>query len=128
MIYIADTHTLLWFLSEDNQLSIRSKQIFEKVESGDGIMVIPTIVLAELMALCERKSCKEIYRRIIEKISEGENYNAYALDLNVVKAAENLTSLKDIHDRMIAATAQILEAPIITRDRIIKKHKVDIIW
>lgn len=128
MIYIADTHTLLWFLSEDSELSIKGKEIFEHVENGEGIIIIPTIVLAELMALCEKKSCKEIYAKIVEKIEQGENYNAYDLDLKVVKVAETLTRLRDIHDRIIAATAQILKAPIITRDRIIEQNNVDVIW
>jgi len=128
MIYVVDTHTLLWFLSEDSALSIKGRKILESVENGEGIIVIPTIVIAELMALCEKKSCKEIYVKIVEKIEQGENYNAYDLDLNVIKTAETLTTLRDIHDRMIAATAQILKAPIITRDRIIKQNNVDVIW
>ena len=129
MIYIADTHSLLWFLSEDVQLSAKAKQAFDICEEGRGVIVIPTIVLAELLYLCEKKGKEEQFFKVIEKIEEGTNYMTYNLDMKVIAECRNLKKIKEMHDKIIVATARILKATIITRDNNIKDSRyADIIW
>ena len=129
MIYIADTHSLLWFLSEDMQLSAKAKQAFDICEEGRGVIVIPTIVLAELLHLCEKKGKEEQFFKVIEKIEEGTNYMTYNLDMKVIDECRNLKKIKEMHDKIIVATARILKAAIITRDNNIKDSRyADVIW
>ena len=68
MIYIADTHSLIWFLAEDSNLSKKAKEIFDYAEIGKNAIVIPTIVLAELLYMCEQKQAPDKFSEIIKKI------------------------------------------------------------
>lgn len=49
MIYVTDTHSFLWFLVGSDKLSFKFRKIFERAESGDDTIIVPTIVLAEIM-------------------------------------------------------------------------------
>jgi len=49
MIYVTDTHGLVWYLTGDEKLSKSARQVFENAESGEDIIVIPSIVLAEIL-------------------------------------------------------------------------------
>lgn len=129
MIYIADTHSLIWFLSEDNKLSIKAKEIFEMSEIGEHTIVIPTIVLAEILYICEGKNRQKEFFETVEKIVRGINYMTYDLDLNVILECKNLSKIPDMHDRIIASTAKLLNAIIITKDKeIIDSNYVKTIW
>lgn len=55
MIFIADTHSFLWYLSEDSRLGKNAKSKFEHAEKGEAIIAIPTIVLAESLHILEKK-------------------------------------------------------------------------
>ena len=46
--YVADTHSLIWFVSEDDRLSKRAGRILEQAEESKIEVLIPTIVLAEI--------------------------------------------------------------------------------
>ena len=51
MIYVTDTHSFLWYLSEDKRLSKNAKSVFDKAENDSAVIVIPTIVLAESLQI-----------------------------------------------------------------------------
>ena len=129
MLSLAETHSLIWFLSEDSQLSPKAKEIFEATEKGESIIIVPVLVLAEAMFLCERKHMQHLFTKLVDKLREGTNYFVYDLDLETVLVSKELTLIPDIHDRLIVATARIAQAQIITRDRIIKKSGyASVIW
>lgn len=50
-----DTHSLCWYLSGDKRLSQRAHDEFVKAESGEEIILVPSIVLVEMFWLLERK-------------------------------------------------------------------------
>ena len=47
MDYVADTHSLVWYFTDDKQLSENALFAFEETV-GSGLVMIPTIVLAEI--------------------------------------------------------------------------------
>ena len=116
MLYVTDTHSLVWYLSEDYRLSVKAKEIFEYVEKGNIAIIIPTIVLAELFYICENKGLLNIFYLIIEKIKEGSSFIAYNLDLNIIVEFKDLLNISEMHDRIIVATARLLKADVITKD------------
>ncbi len=129
MVYVTDTHSFLWYLAEDKRLGTGARKIFDKAESGNEIIVVPTIVLAESMHILEEKKLSMKFKDIVKKIDTGLNYTPISLDMNVIKASENLTRLKELHDRIIVASAKVLNCPLITKDRNIKSSNyVDVVW
>jgi len=53
--YVADTHSLIWFLSEDDRLSDRAEYLLSRAEAAEVEILIPTIVLAEIVYLVQKR-------------------------------------------------------------------------
>ncbi len=129
MIYVTDTHSFLWYLSEDKKLSKTAKSVFDEAEKGNATIVIPTIVLAESLHILEKERAIGKFGSIIRKIEIGWNYTTIPLDMRIIKRIEELTKLPELHDRIIVASADILKAGLITKDENIKKSDyVKTIW
>jgi len=129
MIYVADTHSLIWFLASDANLPQKARTVFERVEGGEDSIVIPTIVLAELMHISEKKGMEDLFFRLLEMLKDGLNYSVYNLDLDVMVTCKGLRKLREMHDRIIVATARILDAVVITRDEEIRNSGyVQTVW
>ena len=54
MEYVTDTHPLVWSLFASNRLSTRVRDLFQRVELGEHIIVIPAVVIAELIMVVEK--------------------------------------------------------------------------
>ena len=129
MIYVTDTHSLIWFLSDNRSLSTKAREIFEITEKGKNIIVIPTIVLAELFHICEKKNILNLFSEIINKLKTGTNYIVYNLDLDVIIECKNLNKIPEMHDKIIAATTKILGVVLITKDQEIQASAyIKTIW
>ena len=129
MLYVADTHSLLWFLAEDSRLSEKAKEVFEKAEKDEAIIIIPTIVLVESLYIIEKKRAKSKFTDILEKIKIAKNFASIPLDLKIVEKIQNLTKLKEAHDKIIVASARLLDAKLITKDsEIIESNYVETVW
>ncbi len=129
MIYLVDTHALVWYLNGDAHLGSYAKEIFEKAEKGEVTLVITTISLLELLFICKKKNSILQFKEIIHKLSISINYVIYDLDLQVVMACIDLNNIDEMHDRIITATSRLMGAPIITCDRSIRESGyVKVLW
>jgi PIN domain nuclease of toxin-antitoxin system len=127
-MYVTDTHAFLWYLSEDKRLSKKALEAFEECDTGKDIMIIPSIVLVEALFLCEDERVELKFEEIISRLQISSNYHVYPLDERVVAECMNI-KLSDPHDRIIVATAKLLNAKLITKDENIRKTKiVKTIW
>jgi|FaiFalFF_MnMetaG_3_1042247.scaffolds.fasta_scaffold26933_2 PIN domain nuclease of toxin-antitoxin system len=129
MIYVLDTHALVWFLEANRRLGKRARSVLLKADTE---IVIPAIVLAESKFLFAKKRIRvdldTIYRRVIT----ARNCTVYPLDEAVI--AKMPTSL-EIHDAMIIATGLVIQeaqgrgVAIITRDEaIVNAGLIDTLW
>mgnify|MGYP001611221192 FL=1 len=81
------------------------------------------------MYLLEDKNSKSKFKDLLEKIKVASNYEIYPLDLDIVEEVYNITTIREIHDRIIVATAKILDCSLITKDEKIKNSgEVDCVW
>lgn len=69
-LFIADTHSLAWYFTKSRKLGRKAFQVFRNSTSGEGIVVVPTVVLAEIMDISEKKRIKVDYEEILEKIEK----------------------------------------------------------
>ena len=53
--YVIDTHALAWLITKDKRLSLLAKQILNQAEAGEVQALIPTLVLAELDYIAQKK-------------------------------------------------------------------------
>ncbi len=129
MIYVVDTHSLVWFLEANKRLGKRARSILLKADTE---IVIPAIVLAESKFLFAKKRISidpdMIYRRVIT----ARNCAIYPLDEAVI--AKMPTTL-EIHDAIIIATGLVIQealgtkVAVITRDKaIVDAGLIDTLW
>ena len=129
MIYVTDTHPFVWYLSGDNKIGKNAKKIFDRAENGEDIIVVPTIVLAECLHILEKKDMINEFKNILQKVEMGWNYTPMPFDMAIIKNIINMKKLNELHDKIIAASAKVLNADLITKDDEIKKSGyVKTIW
>ena len=129
MLYVADTHGFIWFLTDDKRLGKKAKEIFERADEGKVIIIIPTIVLAELVFICQKKNAAVKFKDVMDKINESSNYIHYNLDIKIISEITNLTQIPEMHDRIITATAKLNRAVLITKDPdIVEAGIIETIW
>lgn len=126
--YVTDTHAFVWHLQSNPKLSETAREVFALADDGANEINVPSIVLVELVYLAERK---RIERRLVTQAFEAlvpntTNYPVVPLDTWIAKAMQDIDALlvPDMPDRIIAATAKHLGAPLITRDRAISNSNL----
>lgn len=129
MVYVADTHALVWFLLKDAQLGIGALAAFQSPTSE---IIIPTIALAEIAFLNSRGRIAIDLTNTLSFIASATNCQTYPLD---EKVAQLLPKTLKIHDAIIVATAILFRdvlgkpATLVTRDAAITSSGlIDTVW
>lgn len=130
MVYIIDTHALIWYLEGNPRLSSKAKSI---MEDDTKEFVLSIIALAEAIFIVELSKTKiPSVSNLISDI-DGSTIKIYPLDRDILNKTLSITVL-EMHDRQIVATALYLqeqgnEVAILTKDeRITDSQLVDTIW
>ncbi|MBI4162210.1 MAG: PIN domain-containing protein [Candidatus Aenigmarchaeota archaeon] len=128
-MYVTDTHSFLWFITKDDKLSYKAREVFRSCDNGETMIAIPSIVLLECMYICEKGKIELEFNEVIEITEDSLNYLTYPLDRELVIKSQNIKSVKDVHDKIIIATANILGAKLITKDaKVMESGLVETIW
>lgn len=128
MDFITDTHSLVWYFTEDARLSKKAIKAFEGTIK-EGTVVVPAVVLAEIMYIAKRGKIALAFEETLKKIEEYENFDIAPLDINILKTADRIETDMEMHDKLIVATALYYKARLITKDEQIKKAGiVPVVW
>lgn len=120
MDHVTDTHSIVWYFTDDPRLSRRALEVFEKT-TREGVIIIPTVVLAEILYIAGKGKITLTFDETLQKIDSYENFIVAALDVQILKVAEKIKVDLEMHDKLIAATALYYNASLITRDPLITK-------
>ncbi|MCH8063692.1 MAG: PIN domain-containing protein [Chloroflexi bacterium] len=127
--YVADTHALWWYLNSSDRLSPAADAVFRLVETGNALLIIPAIVVAELYFLSVKLGSPFPPTDLYEALDGVEGVVISPLDRRQLAALQDVHDVPEIHDRLIAAEAFVLDAPIITRDQVLAGSRhVATIW
>ena len=74
------------------------------------------MVFAEILYLAEKQRISLSLRAVAEHMEKFQNYREYPMSLAVIQAAAQITDIPELHDRLIAGTAQFLHLDLITND------------
>lgn len=123
MEIVVDSHALFWFLSDNSKLSRKARSAIEEASA----IVVPSIVVMEILYILEKY---QLSFKFVDFLSELKNrtYNVYPLDLNVITQTLFISDRLEMHDRIIVATAQILNAPLATKDKEITRIYPHVVW
>ena len=129
MNFVADTHALLWWFTDSPRISSKASVIFEKCEKGEGVIFIPSIVIAEALSIFDKKRVSFDFRNLFKEIKASENFVLIALDYPILERMVALKEVPELHDKIIVSTAKYLKLPIITKDKILQElPSVQTIW
>ena len=126
--YTVDTMAVVLRL-EKRVLPVNVKDIFTKAESGDLSLYIPAMVVAEIGYLAEKNRIDMTLHSLISYVQTSGTLSIDPItELTVVRAFE-IDDIPELHDRLIAAAAAQLKAPLITNDPVISSSRhVDVLW
>ena len=127
MSFLLDSHTLLWFISNDSKLSPSGKKIlidknnvcFVSIASLWEIAIKHSIKRLEL-----HSGLKEIFQRI--KDSEFELLPISTEHILTLSALPHLH--KDPFDRILIAQAKTEGLALVTKDQHFSKYDVKVFW
>lgn len=128
MYYVADTHAFIWYLTDSSQLSTGARRIFESCDRGEVIVIVPAIVLLECIDIVDKKKVNLDFESIILKLSQASNFIVSEVTWSLIFEANRTKGFKDLHDRVIVATARLFDASLISKDKMIKKLYKNTIW
>ena len=131
---VLDTHALIWWVNDDEQLSDRARKAIEKEISGeDGQVFISAITAWEIALLVEkgRLTLTMDVKDWIDTVTAIEGVRFVPIDNEVAIQSVRLPGEfhPDLADRMIVALARRLSTVLITSDAKVQAYKhVKTIW
>lgn len=127
--YVTDTHALFWYLTHDKRLGRKANEAFQKAAKGEAIIWIPTIVMAELFWILEKQDRTNVFFELFEKLETAQQFEFIDFTITDVLLFEQLASIPEMHDRIIAGVAKKLDVPCLTKDEeILQGNLVKTIW
>lgn len=128
MDYVTDTHSLVWYFTEDPRLSNKALEAFEQTVK-EGIIIVPAVVLAEIMFISKKGKTTLTFEETLKKIEGYENFDVAPLDTEILKVADKIEVDMEMHDKLIMATTLYFKATLITKDERIKETGIcSTIW
>ena len=125
---VTDTHSLVWYFTDDSRLSNKALQAFQSSEEK-GIVFVPAVVLAEIMFIARKGRITLSFEDTLNRIEESENFEIVPLNAEILRAADKIEADMEMHDRLIVATALWHNASLITKDETLRELGiVSTIW
>jgi predicted nucleic acid-binding protein len=126
--FVSDTMALILYL-ENRKMPAKAKEIFKRADLEEVHIHIPSMVLAEIGYLSERGKIELSLKKVEDYLSDKRNYAVYPQTLEVLKATFEIKDIPELHDRIIAGTAKLLGAKLITNDpKMEASISVDTVW
>ena len=118
MIYVLDTHVLIWYFIGSKRLKRKLKEKVEEARNTGGRLLVPTIVLIEALAIAEKGKVEFDFRGMYQLITNEPEFEIISFTPEILEEVM-CTTITEIHDRIIVATARFYKAGMLTKDRII---------
>ena len=132
IVTIADTHAVIWQIYADSRLSQTASSYIQDAGAKGQQIGVSSITLVEMVYLIERQRIAlESFTRLCQALESTQTaFTEIPIDLNIARALSRIDaiSIPDMPDRIIAASAQHLNVPVITRDTRISASGMQVIW
>ncbi len=128
MKYLLDTHTFLWWITDDTSLLDKAKKIITNVDSTLFLSAASGWEIAIKARLGKITLPDDITTFIYEQISINA-INELPIRINHTLQTYLLPEHhRDPFDRILVSQSLLEMLPIITGDSLISKYKVKVIW
>jgi PIN domain nuclease of toxin-antitoxin system len=126
--FLLDTHTFLWWITDDPHLSERARQvisdpendIFLSAASGWEMAIKTQLGKLQLPDRFEQFIAEQLFRNNITSLPVMMSHALHVQSL--------LLHHRDPFDRLLIAQGQLEKMPIITTDSVFADYDVEIVW
>lgn len=126
--FVTDTMGLILRI-ERRRAGTTVSSIFDSVETGSAVVYVPALVFAEILYLSEKRKINASIQTVKSHLVKYPNYKEYPMSLAVIEAAGQIIDIPELHDRLIAGTARLLDLELITNDPVIQSSAfVRTVW
>lgn len=124
MRLLLDTHTALWWMADDPRLSDRAGD--ELTRDGNVVLLSAVVAweVAVKRALGKLRAGHDIWERLAEAGAAS-----LAISIEHAQAVEHLPPHhRDPFDRLLVAQASVERAVLVSRDDVLQRYDVPVIW
>ncbi|MFN8468285.1 MAG: PIN domain-containing protein [Caldilineaceae bacterium] len=116
LLYVLDTHVLIWYFTGNKRLPEDLKNRIDQVRQQGGRLLIPTIVLAEALAVAAKGRVALDFDQLYQAVLAEPEFEIVEFGLGIFDEVLRIKRIPEIHDRIIAATARFYGAYLLTKD------------
>lgn len=128
MNIILDTHVLLWILTDDRQLSKKSKQLFLSENSNIYVSVASIWEMAIKVSI-GKLNLRTSLKDFIKKQIEGNDIRVLSVETRDILPVETLPfHHKDPFDRLIISQCMSRDYRVLSADKVFDKYPVKRVW
>ena len=136
-VFVTDTHPLVWFLTGDPRLTDGARAILRSAQARETVVYVPAIVLAEFLHLVGKG--KVPLGHLLElalRLDGFSEFRVAPLDMQTFSRMLYILQFSprprpdlETHDLSILATALLVGARLITKDRKLRQQTlVETVW
>jgi PIN domain nuclease of toxin-antitoxin system len=126
---VVDTHALWWYLKSPERLSAAATAVFRLAETGNAVIVVPAIAVAEFYYLSVKLGQAFTPTHLLAVLDSVGGVELSDLGRDQLERLDRHLEIPEMHDRLIAAEAATLDAPVVTRDATLTAStQIETIW
>ena len=129
---VLDTHSAIWYLESSPRLSVPARQAIQAAIAAGDPVFISTVTVVELVYLVEKgRIPATLLDQLLDLLRRPDSgFQVATLDLATAERLQSVPGavVRDMPDRMIAATALTLGLPLVTRDPQIQRAGITTFW
>lgn len=129
---IVDTHVVIWYFADPTQFSKPAETAIDNAEVG-GTIFVSSITIVELIYLAEKnKIPPDVLDLLRDALDDSTTaFRLIEVSREIADEVENIprSTVPDMPDQIIAATALHLNLPLVTKDHKIQAvTSIQTIW
>ena len=126
---MVDTHALWWYLKSPERLTTAASAIFRLAETGNAIIVVPAIAVAELYFLSVKLGQPFAPSSLLDALASVGGIELSDLGRAQLEKLDLFPDIPEMHDRLIAAESLALDAPVLSRDETLAASpQIETVW
>ncbi len=128
-----DTHTAIWYFANSPEISALATQTIDNAVTNGDSVILATISIVEIVYLIDkRKLVPQTLSRLIQNLKLPNNsFVSQDLTEDIAQTLQQIprSTVPDMPDRIIDATALHLNLPLVSKDRKIQAlQSIQIVW
>lgn len=125
---LLDTHTLLWWMTDDSRLSSNARAVIGQRRNGILVSAASAWEIATKHRLGKLPNAISVVDQYFDLVRADGFGHLPVLPSHALKAGSLDCPHRDPFDRMLAAQSKLDNLPLVTRDPVFRTMDIAVIW